>query len=522
MKKKFIVSGTIVIVLAVAGYAAFLRGNSRQYEYRFDKVTKGDLTVFVTATGTVNPVTSVDVGTQVSGIISKLYADFNSVVKEGQVIAQIDSTFLVQSVKDAEASLEKAKAQYADSKRNFEREKALLEKGLDSQLNYDAALTTYESNEASLKSAQAALDRAKINLAYATIYAPISGVVINRAVNVGQTVAASFSSPTLYTIANDLRRMQVETTVDESDIGTISIGQEATFTVDAYTDEKFTGTVSQIRLAPVSIQNVVNYTVIIDVNNDQLKLMPGMTANVKLEVADASEVLKVPNMALRFQPPGELVDSAKIQARREALFASNGSMSDPPRANSPASEQGQAVASGQKAGTDPGQRGTGTADQGREGRRKQFGMIRDSIQAAHGGTLSPEEMRAEMAKIFKPMERTGSKPMPVAQPVTKRPPQGTKFGITQVFPVYEKSAYVPLHQAGRARIWILNAKGKLEPVFVRTGVTDGRYTEITSSDLKPGDQIVMGVSSNSDETTAQTTSPLMTRQGGGGPMRGGR
>src|SRR5512135_3174862 len=249
MKKKAVYSSVVVVVLAVAGFFIFMRNGTRKYDFRFDKVTSGDLTAFVTATGTINAVTSVDVGTQVSGIVSKLYADFNSVVKEGQIIAQIDSTFLQQSVNDAEANLERAKAQAANSKRTLERTKSLFDRNLESQANYDVALTASESDQAALKSAQASLDRAKINLAYATIYAPISGVVINRAVNVGQTVAASFSSPTLYTIANDLGKMQVLATVDESDIGRISIGQAATFTVDAYENETFRGTVSQVRLA---------------------------------------------------------------------------------------------------------------------------------------------------------------------------------------------------------------------------------------------------------------------------------
>ncbi|RPH37321.1 efflux RND transporter periplasmic adaptor subunit, partial [bacterium] len=319
MKKKLIVSGAILCLLLLTGYMLFLRGPSRKYEFRLDKVTSGDLSMLVTATGTVNPVTSVEVGTQVSGIVARLYADFNSVVKEGQVIAQIDPTFLQQSVKDAEANLDRARAQFADSKRGLDRTKALFEKGLESQLNYDAAMTSFESTQAVLKQAQATLDRAKINLAYATIYAPINGVVIDRKVNVGQTVAASFSSPTLYTIANDLRRMEVLTTVDESDIGRISIGQEATFTVDAYPDERFSGTISQIRLAPVAVQNVVNYTVVVSVDNNQLKLMPGMTASVRILIASTHDVLKISNMALRLQPPTDLIDSTKLIAMRESF-----------------------------------------------------------------------------------------------------------------------------------------------------------------------------------------------------------
>ena len=436
MKKKMVVSGLIVVVLAIVGYVMFAHTTSVKYEFRYDKVTVGDINASVTATGTINPVTSVDVGTQVSGIVAKLYADFNSIVKKGQLIAQIDSTFLVQSVKDADASLDKAKAQYADSKRNLDREKSLLDRGLDSQLNYDAALTTEASNAAGLKSAEAALERAKINLSYATIYAPISGVVINRAVNIGQTVAASFSSPTLYTIANDLSKMQVLATVDESDIGRISIGQGATFTVDAYPGETFKGTISQIRLQPVSIQNVVDYTVVIDVDNAQLKLMPGMTANIKVLVAGANGVLRISNMALRFQPPADLIDTSKATSRRDLLATRN----------------------------------------------------------AGDGVAAP---------ALRPPKANGS----------------NAFGITLRFPEYEKSAYVPQHQAGRARVWVVNAKGKVEPVFVLTGTTDGKYTEITSPDLKPGEQVVLGVASNGDAAEA-ARSPLtggnQQRTGGGG------
>ena len=386
MKKKLIFSGAILCLLILTGYMVFFRGSSKKYDFRLDKVTTGDLSMLVTATGTVNPVTSVDVGTQVSGIVSKLYADFNSVVKEGQVIAQIDPTFLQQSVKDAEANLDRARAQFADSKRGLDRTKSLFDKGLESQLNNDAAVTTFESNQAALKQAQATLDRAKINLAYATIYAPISGVVINRAVNIGQTVAASFSSPTLYTIANDLRRMQVLTTVDESDIGRISIGQEATFTVDAYPDEQFSGTISQIRLAPVSVQNVVNYTVVISVDNDQLKLMPGMTASVRILVASTRNVLKVSNMALRLQPPSELIDSTKLVAMRGSFVGREGVPGDSSRrggfrpGREGAAPGGEDVAQRQPPGD----------------RRMMFQKMRDSINAAHGGNMSEEDLRTEM------------------------------------------------------------------------------------------------------------------------------
>ena len=459
--KKSIISVAGVLILAVAVYLLFLRSAPHKYDFRFDQASKGDISQTVTATGTINAVVSVDVGTQVSGIISKLYADFNSIVKEGQIIAQIDSTFLVQAVHDAEANLARSQAQLGDTKRTLDREKILVSKGLDPQVNLDAALTAFESNSAALKQAEANLERARINLAYSTIYAPISGVVIDRKVNVGQTVAASFSSPTLYTIVNDLTKMQVQATVGEVDIGSISAGQMATFTVDAYPDESFNGTVSQIRLAPVTVQNVVNYTVVIDVNNDQLKLMPGMTANVKVLVASAQDVLRVPNMALRFQPPGDLIDSAGGEGRR---FAHGGG---------------------------------------------------DSTRPSHGGDSAAGRWGGEHRRRFA-ADSAAAKPGPaeiVVQPAVAS--EGTKFGITQSFPEFVKSTNAPLHQAARARVWVLNAQGKLRAVPVMTGITDGRYTEVTSMALKAGDQLVLGII-NSSGNAVQTRSPLT-----GGPGRMG-
>jgi HlyD family secretion protein len=508
MKKKVIISTAALLILVVAAYFVFGGSREKKYDFRFDKAAMGDLTVYVTATGTINPVTSVDVGTQVSGIVSKLYADFNSVVKKGQIIAQIDSTFLVQSVKDAEANYDKVKAQLADSKRNLDREKALLERGLESQLNYDAALTSYESNSASMKSAQASIDRAKINLAYATIYAPISGVVTNRAVNIGQTVAASFSSPTLYTIANDLSRMQVLTTVDESDIGRVSIGQPATFTVDSYPDETFRGTVSQIRLAPVTVQNVVNYTVVIDVNNDQLKLMPGMTANVKVLVASAQNVLKIPSMALRFQPPADIIDTAKANAARSGFGWGRGE-------GNGHGDSGAAPSQGGPGG--PGAFG----GPGSEAMRERFHALRDSINAAHGGSMSEEDLRAEMRKALAGFFQGGARPQVKKAPAaTVAPPAKTQFGIDNRFPEYQKSSYAAAQNTGRGRIWIVNASGKLEPIFVRTGISDGRTTELLSSSLKPGDQIVVGINYTEGQGD-QARSPLTPQQSGGGPRPGG-
>ena len=519
MKKTVYATAVIVFAVVVSGYFLFAKRDSQKYNFRFDKVTKGDMSVYVTATGTISAVISVDVGTQVSGIVTKLYADFNSIVKAGQVIAKIDTTFLYQSVLDAEANLDRARAQYADSKRTYDQEKGLYDKGLESQLNYSAALTAYESNAAALKSAASALDRAKINLAYATIYAPIDGVVVNRAVNVGQTVAASFSSPTLFTIANDLHNMQIQTTVDESDIGRVSIGQQATFTVDAYADEKFTGVVSQIRLAPQSIQNVVNYIVIIDVKNDQLKLMPGMTANVNILVASAKDVLKISNMALRFQPPSDIIDTTGLGGRGGFMgrrVQHGGFTEDEPSTSSGTKD----TISNHAPSLAQNPQQNYSASRESQLRRtpadmERFKALRDSIQAAHGGTMRQDELRAEMRKLF---AGRFSPQKPSTQPSHVKPslPKAVaQYGIVSDFPEYQKGAYDANEDSGRGRVWILKSNGLLQAVFVHTGLNDGRYTQISSLKLSAGDEIVLGASSSSESGSQQSSSPLA----GGGGMR---
>jgi HlyD family secretion protein len=528
--KKIIIISVIIIALIVSGYFIFFNKSDTAYTFRFDKIAKGDLTVYVTATGTLNAVTSVDVGTQVSGIISKLYADFNSVVRAGDIIAQIDPQFLDQAVKNSQANFDRLQAQYNQSERTYERTKTLYDKQLESQSNYDAALANAEGDKASLKQAQAQLDLAKLNLQYATIYAPINGVVINRQVSVGQTVAASFSSPTLFTIANDLSKMQVEATVDESDIGSVSVGQTATFTVDAYPNDNFTGKVSQIRLAPQIVSNVVNYTVIISVSNDQLKLMPGMTANVKILVGEKKNVLEVSNLALRFQPPPELIDSTSLKEMRE-MFRSRGrgqaseeQSKDKNEGNGQAGKNKNLKNSNEKSVTaqgNPGQsqsmrynkdfgnRMSGNFD------RSKFEAVRDSILKAHGGKMSREEMMSEFKKAYDKMKSTQQK-----KNVNSTLPETLGKGVNQYtiinkYPQYEKSSFVPANQVGRGRVWVLNSKGKLEPVFVRTGLNDGRSSEIISGNIKEGEEIVLGADANSDQSESQNRNPFSGQQQGG-------
>ncbi|MFZ4523734.1 MAG: efflux RND transporter periplasmic adaptor subunit [Bacteroidales bacterium] len=392
MKKAYwIILAVVVVAAGVAVWMFIGKKKAAAVEYRTAKVEKGDIQVTVRASGTLQAVTTVQVGTQVSGIIKKIYVDFNSVVKEGQVIAVLDTTLLGQAVDDARASLRKSDIQVNQSKRDFDRTKVLFEQKVVAQADYDLALTTYETAVANAISAQSALNRSKINLRYATIVAPISGVVVSRAVDVGQTVAASFSTPTMFTIANDLTKMQVQANIDEGDIGKILVDQTVKFTVDAYPDLTFDGTVRQVRLQPVVTQNVVNYTVIIDVPNPDLKLLPGMTANITVMVREEKDVLKVPATALRFSPPQEYLDALEKNLpdsikKKRAMWANGGG-----RSGGAGSGSGQGSA-GRPAGMGGGMMGQGMpgGSGGGEGRRRgSFGMLWVKV----GDSLKPRRVR---------------------------------------------------------------------------------------------------------------------------------
>ncbi|HJV36318.1 efflux RND transporter periplasmic adaptor subunit [Geomonas sp.] len=314
MKKIVALAVLVLAALCLGGFFYFKKPPKPQYKTL--KVERGTILSTVSATGTINAVVNVQVGTQVSGTISKLYVDFNSQVHKGQPIAQIDPALFQSAVQQsrgnllsAQAALSKAKVTLADAKRTLGRNKQLLEQGIISQSDLDTAQTAYDSAlagisaaEASILQSRGALKQAETNLAYSTIRSPVDGIVVSRNVDVGQTVAASFQTPTLFTIAQDLTKMQIETSVDESDISRVKVGQRATFTVDAYPDQQFVGQVTQIRNAPVVTQNVVTYVVVIGVSNKELKLKPGMTANVSVQSQSKEDVLKIPNAALRFKP----------------------------------------------------------------------------------------------------------------------------------------------------------------------------------------------------------------------------
>ncbi len=313
--KKIIIAAIIIVVIG-AGAFIFYKSKNGAVKFKTTPVTSGALRSTVTATGTMNAVTTVLVGTQVSGTLKKLYVDFNSKVKKGQIIAEIDPAILQAQVDQAkanvlgaQANVAKAKATMEDSRRTKDRNRQLFSENLIARSDLDTAETNYETNNALLGTAkaqvaqtEAALRFAETNLRYTKIVSPVDGVVVSRNVDVGQTVAASFQTPTLFTIAQDLTKMQIDTSIDEADIGKIKVGQDVEFTVDAYPENTFHGIVDQIRIAPITVQNVVTYDVVIKVDNVDLRLKPGMTANVIVVVVSKDSVLKIPNAALRFRP----------------------------------------------------------------------------------------------------------------------------------------------------------------------------------------------------------------------------
>jgi len=317
----------IVVVLAVVAF--LLSGNKKKEQVQFNtaEVAPANIVNTVTATGTIEPVTSVTVGTQVSGIVSKLYVDYNSVVKKGQVIAELDKSNLISELNSAKANLEQAKASLSSAESslsyqaaNFRRNKALYQKGLISGNDYESARLSYQTAMASVSSARDQVSaareqvkKAQTNLGYATITSPIDGIVLSKSVEEGQTVAASFSTPTLFTIAKDLTNMQVVADVDEADIGDVKVGERVTFTVDAYPDNTFSGTVKQVRQEATTTNNVVTYSVVISAPNADLKLKPGLTATVTIYTQENKGVLSVPSKALRFTPEKETVGGMKIK-----------------------------------------------------------------------------------------------------------------------------------------------------------------------------------------------------------------
>lgn len=434
MKKKVIIGVVALVVIAgiVFGFTLFKGNGKNGLKYEKEAIDRGNITALVDTTGTLNPVTIVDVGSQVSGKIQKIYVDFNSQVREGQIIAEIDQSPFLSKVQQneanylsAQAALEKAKVNLDSSERQYERAKSLFDKDLISfeafesaEVQYFSAKSDLQSNEARLEQAKAQLDASKVDLEYTIIKSPIDGVVINRNVNEGQTVAASFQAPVLFQIANDLTKMQVECSVDEADIGKVKEEQSVRFTVDAFPDDNFTGTVRQVRYSPEVIQNVVTYTTIVDVDNPEMKLRPGMTATVSIVVGEAQNALRVPNAALRFQPAPEVLQALFEEMRRERQAASS-------QAGAQSTEQIP--------------------------RQKLRDTLQPGFQMGSGG------MRGQMKDS--------------------------------------------------GRVWMEDENGKLRMVFVRTGVTDNIYTEVTGGDLKEGQEVITG-ENTSGQSSSRSSSDL--------------
>lgn len=311
-KKKALVIAAVAAIAALAVW--LLSGGKKEEKITFDTaaVAPANIMNSITATGTIEPVTSVTVGTQVSGIVSKLFVDYNSVVKKGQVIAELDKTNLMSQLNTAKTQLATAQSQLNYQTANYKRYKTLFEKGLVAADDFDNAKLSYTQAKEQVVSAKEEVQRAQTNLGYATITSPIDGVVLSKSVEEGQTVAASFSTPELFTIAQDLTNMQVVADVDEADIGDVKEGERVTFTVDAYPDDTFEGEVKQVRQEATTTNNVVTYEVVISAPNADLKLKPGLTANVTIYTAERKGVLSVPSKALRFTPQKETVGKMKI------------------------------------------------------------------------------------------------------------------------------------------------------------------------------------------------------------------
>jgi len=316
--KKILYSIAIIVFTLAIGLIIFNAVSSKgaNSQYTFKKIGYGDLINTVSSTGTINAVSTVEVGTQVSGIIDRLYVDFNDQVRKGQLLAVLDTVLLKTALMDAEANVDRAKAQLEQATADYNRNLPLFQKGLISEAEFLPIQIQVKTQKASLISTQASLQRAERNLKYAFIQSPINGTVIQRNVEEGQTVAASLQAPVLFVIAEDLSKMEIHAQVDESDIGMIKKDQKVTFDVQAYPDEIFDGVVKQIRLQPTTIQNVVNYTVVIDAENDENLLLPGMTATVDFIVEERKNVLLVPNSALRFQPSEQVMRDFFEQAKK--------------------------------------------------------------------------------------------------------------------------------------------------------------------------------------------------------------
>lgn len=501
-----IVTGFIAALIAAGVGAYAWKARSGEPAYRFGKIERGTVTAVVSATGTLNPVVSVQVGSQVSGQIRELYADFNSPVKKGQLIARIDSDSFTLRVHQAMADLEaaratvltqranvaalqaevsRAKVNLADAEREFKRNQILVEKKFVSEAARDKAQAAFEAAREQVKTAQAQLEvgqaqirnvealvkqreaqlaQAKVDLERTSIRAPVDGIVVKKSVEPGQTVAASLQAPELFVIAQDLREMQVETSIDEAEVGRVKVGQAATFTVDSFPGRTFQGTVSQVRKAATVVQNVVTYVAVVGTANQDLSLFPGMTANVRIVVDTRQNVLRVPNAALRFRPAGA------AQAREGA--------------------------------SEPGVAGTGTADAGET--KGRGAPSAQKGQAARERLVKELKLNAEQqGKLDAIMNETRARIQALAdEDQTERRRQAERLRaesrarIAEILDPDQRARYEAMGPRTRGavaagRVWVLDERGKPKAVQVRVGLTDGTYSELVSGPLAEGAEIIL-------------------------------
>jgi HlyD family secretion protein len=450
----------LILVVLVAGVVGagvwyFAFRNESEAQYQTAAVTRGDITQAVTATGQLNPVLNVQVGSQVSGRINKIMVDYNSEVKSNQVIAQIDPSSYQSALLRAQAELSNSKANLTLTQVQAHRAESLFTNNLISASDHDTALAQEEQAKALVQSAEAAVENAKVDLSRCTIYAPVDGVVISRNVDVGQTVASSFNTPTLFVIANDLSRMQIDALVSEADIGGVTVGQNAKFQVDAFPYRTFNGKVKQIRYGAMTNQNVVNYDCVVEVNNEDLKLLPGMTANLSIIIAARTNVLRVPNAALRFRPPEVIAAETNSVARAPSDTTKKG----PPGAGGGA----EMAAGGPGGASSPGGRKKGGGEEG--GSRAAGSGGARGAGGAGGGSTRPKPERAGPRTVY---VADNSNPKAI----------------------------------------------KLKPVKVRTGITDAAFTEITEG-LNDGDPVVTALLATSSSSGSQRPSNPF----GGGSFR---
>lgn len=494
-RKKYIIPVVILLAILIAGgYFLYpmIGKKSPDQKFRTMKVERGEISSIVTATGTINPVTTVLVGSQVSGTIKGLHADFNSRVREGEVIAQIDPAIFEAQVeqgranvlnaqanllnaqanlKNAQANLSKAEIAVVDTKRTLERNRELIERKVIAQATLDTAQTNYdtaiaqrevaraqlesarfqvESNKAQVEQARAGLKVSETNLKYTTIRSPVNGIVISRNVDVGQTVAASLQAPTLFTIAKDLTQMQVDTNVSEADIGRVAKGQDATFTVDAYPEKTFRGKVSEIRNAPITIQNVVTYDVVVQVDNSDLRLKPGMTANVSVQIEHKENILKIPNSALRFRPES---------AKKEETGKTNNRKQEAP-----------------------------SSDKGRDVLER---LVKELSLTADQQSKIEMVLRASRGEFQEIREKSKPEEAQVRIRTLMRQKIWGFLTEEQREKMKEMGRSSERVRARPGRVWVPNPEGKPAPVEIMVGITDGTFSEVVTGNLQEGAEVVV-------------------------------